>query len=237
MKILHVHAKANITITLPTDLLRLLPKRVLLFTTIQCYHQFETIKEQLVAAGITPIVAKTIHTRHPGQILGCNTQNFSEYIADSFDAILYVGDGLFHPTALQMKNEVDVHAYDPFTNTISLVKSEDVAVIRKQEQAAKSAFYLAENVGVLVSTKPGQQFLRHAKKLETLYPQKKFYYLLDNTLDIGGLEDFPFIEVFVNTACPRIALDEKEKFRKPIVNLEDVSNEFLEHQLSSAKNN
>jgi diphthamide biosynthesis enzyme Dph1/Dph2-like protein len=43
-----------------------------------------------------------------------------------------------------------------------------------------------------------------------------------DTLDFAGLENFPFVECFVNTACPRIGYDEWENLRKPIINADDV---------------
>ncbi|MBI2112760.1 diphthamide synthesis protein, partial [Candidatus Woesearchaeota archaeon] len=51
---------------------------------------------------------------------------------------------------------------------------------------------------------------------------KKFYFFVDNTISYGQLENFPFVEVWVNTACPRIGLDDQEAFRKGVLNLKDV---------------
>lgn len=46
------------------------------------------------------------------------------------------------------------------------------------------------------------------------YPNKKFYIFIADTIDYNQLNDFPFIEAWVNTACPRI----EEDFR--MVNIE-----------------
>jgi diphthamide biosynthesis enzyme Dph1/Dph2-like protein len=58
-------------------------------------------------------------------------------------------------------------------------------------------------------------------KLQEKYPDKTFYYLLADVIDFSKLEDFPFLQAFVNTACPRI-IDDTEKVPRPMVNIEDL---------------
>ncbi len=38
-----------------------------------------------------------------------------------------------------------------------------------------------------------------------------------------ALMQFPTVEVFVNTACPRISLDDASKFLKPVLTLDEIS--------------
>ena len=64
--------------------------------------------------------------------------------------------------------------------------------------------------------------MKRALELEQEYPDKEIYFFLDNTYDFNSLEDFPFIDVWVNTACPRIGFDDSIKISKPVVNLEEV---------------
>lgn len=124
--------------------------------------------------------------------------------------------------------------YNPYTQKEYEASKEEVEKIRKKYQAALSAFHQAKTVGVLIPLKPGgQMYLKWALQLKELYPEKKFINLLDYNINFEGLEDFPFCEVFVNTACPRIAFDDAKKITKPVVNLEDVNPEFYEKQLRS----
>ena len=58
------------------------------------------------------------------------------------------------------------------------------------------------NLTALISTKPGQSYFKHALKLKEKYPDKKFFFIVHETLDFASLEDFPFVQVWVNTACP-----------------------------------
>lgn len=232
MKTLHVRAEADIEVDLPASLLEKLPSTVALFTTAQLLHAYDKMAAQLERAGKKVVRIKTVHTREPGQLLGCNLQPFKDYVKESFDGILYVGDGLFHPKALLWRNDVSAFLYNPFSGEEYEASVEDVAKIRKKHQGALSAFHMAKTVGVLIPVKPGGQlYLRWALELKELYPDKTFVNLVDYNIDFAGLENFPFCEVFVNTACPRIPFEDSVRLPRPVVNLEDVSENFYKKQL------
>lgn len=234
MKVAHFRVQADADVTLPQSVLDKLSGNVALFTTAQLLHRYEDIAKQLVDAGLVVVRIKTIHTREPGQLLGCNLQSFSEYTDKSFDCILYVGDGLFHPKALMWKNDVPAVMYDPFSQVEYVATLDEVARVRKKHAAALSVFHMAKVVGVIIPLKPGgQMYAKWALELKELYPDKTFVNLVDYNVDFAGLENFPFCEVFVNTACPRIAFDDAGQLHKPVVNLEDVSKSFYDKQLAS----
>jgi 2-(3-amino-3-carboxypropyl)histidine synthase len=109
-----------------------------------------------------------------------------------------------------------------------VLAEKDIEDLKGKMQGALTRFLMAKEVGVLMTTKPGQARAKEAYELERRYPDKKFYFLLANTIDFGELENFPFIECFVNTACPRIGYDDTNKIRKPVVNLDDL--ELLEKE-------
>ena len=223
MKVVHIEARIKSKVILPEDFITKLPKKVAIFTTIQLMGSLDSIREQITTSGRESVIFKTGHTRHKGQILGCNVQVWSDYADETFDAFLYIGDGLFHPKALLWKNEdKTVYAYNPFTEEQFVVDKKEMEMIKKRHIASLSRFYMAQNVGVLVSTKPGQFFLKRALELREEYPDKKFFYIMDNTINFNSLEDFPFIDVWINTACPRIGFDDSIKIERPIVNLEEV---------------
>lgn len=223
MKVIHIEARLKAKFELPKEFIEKLPKKVAIFTTIQLMNTLPIVAKQLEETGRTPVILKTGHTRHKGQILGCNVQRFEDYTDEEFDAFLYVGDGFFHPKALVWKNEdKKVHVYNPFTSKEYLLDGKDIEKTRKQYLGALSSFRMSNKIGVLVSTKPGQFFLKRALELKKEYPEKKFYYFTDNTINFDSLEDFPFIQVWVNTACPRIPFEDQVNISKPVVNLEDV---------------
>lgn len=220
---MHVEARIKGKIELPKKFVNKLPEKLIVFTTIQLIESLQTIIKQLEDVGKRPEVYKTGHTRYKGQILGCNVQKAEKYTEKEFDAFLYIGDGLFHPKALVWENEdKKVYAYNPFTEEEQIVGNEDIELIKKKHKAALSRFYMSTHIGVLVTTKPGQFYLKRALELREEYPEKEFYYILDNTIDFNSLEDFTFVECWINTACPRIGFDDSIKIGKPILNMEHI---------------
>jgi len=218
MKTFFVEARYKGKIELSDAIVGLLPKKIALFTTVQFLSSIAGIKKQLEKKGKKVLLLKTEHTKYSGQLLGCNIKKFD----DDIDAFLYIGDGLFHPQALMLKNNKPVFVYNPFSKKHARLEEKDVELMKKKNEGAKLKFMNSKEIGVLVSTKPGQQQIKKAYDLEKKYPDKNFYFLLFDTIDFAELENFPFIECFVNTACPRIAFDEAEKIRKPIINIEDL---------------
>ena len=51
--------------------------------------------------------------------------------------------------------------------------------------------------------------------------EKNCYIFAFDTLDFSQIENFPFVECWVNTACNRI-LDDYGKFPKPLIDLADL---------------
>ena len=203
MRVHFVPVRYKNKIVLPDELLSRLPSRVALFTTIQYHDQLPAWKQALEDEGKKVFLLRPAHAAFEGQLLGCGIEAWNADV----DAFLYVGDGLFHPTALLMKNSLPVWTFDPKSGTIAQLDEDEVFRATRREKGALLAFHRASKVGVLVTTKPGQQRLALSLKLREKYPDKEFYYFLCDTLDFQGLEDYPFVECFVNTMCPRIGLE------------------------------
>jgi 2-(3-amino-3-carboxypropyl)histidine synthase len=217
MKLTFVDVRYKAPITLPADFLVQLPKKVVLFLNIQFHHQYQEIKKQLENAGKEVITVRPKHAWHEGQILGCSVEDWDA----GQEAFVYIGDGLFHPKALVFKNDEKVFIFDPKTHKTRVLTKQDVEQILRAQKGAMATFYTSKNIGVLVTTKYGQTRMKPALKLQEKFPDKTFYFLLADVIDFRKLEDFPFIECFINTACPRV-MDDNEKVPKPMLNIEDL---------------
>ncbi len=69
-------------------------------------------------------------------------------------------------------------------------------------------FLNSEKVGILISTKPGQENLKKALSLKSNNLNgKKFYLFLGNELPSSDFENFAGITSWINTACPRLDFD------------------------------
>ncbi len=218
MKTLFLEARVRMNVQLTEEQIKKLPKELALFTTVQFIDSLDAIKKQLEYAGIKVILPKAKHTQYHGQILGC------EFIESDAPAFLYIGEGMFHLQAIAVKNNKPIFCYNPYTKKMILFDKKDIDAVVKKHKGAIMKFLEADAVGIIVSAKPGQQWLNRAIefKKKCIAKGKKTYVFMANTIDFIQLNNFPFIQCWVNSACPRIGLDDKDKIDKPIVNMEDV---------------
>ena|SRR3989338_4573829 len=205
--------------------------RIAMYASIQFVNKLEIVKKQLAENNIAIITSKPNRANAVSQLLGCDNYhhslNLKEEELTEIEAYLYIGDGKFHPLTLVFaqkdtldKKEVIVN--NPIQNKMFLVSEADVKTILNKYKSSLMKFLTANRIGVIVTIKPGQEQFKAGLILEKKYPNKKFYYFIDNVISFDQLENFPFIEVWVNTACPRVGFDDQEKFRKGVVNLNDA---------------
>ena len=224
MKTIFVPVRYTGKVELDKSIIARLPQTIGLVGTVQFVNALPQVQKQLEQAGKKALIGKGYQPA-AGQILGCDISS-AKNIDTDVEGYLYIGDGHFHPISLGVFQK-PVFCYNPYAKQF---KQLDTADLKKFEQRRKGAylkFLSSERIGILVSTKQGQNNLKRAmlakKKLEQKGKQA-FIFLFD-TLDFVELENFPFIECFVNTACPRI-FDDFSKFPKPVINLQDVQKEL-----------
>ncbi len=231
MKTLFLEAPFEGKVELCPEALNYLKKKkyqkIAVYASAQFVAQLSSVKQQLEANGFTVVTSKADRAQVQGQLLGCSCFRDSLNLQDEVDCYLYVGDGRFHPLALvygqkDNLNCKEVICNDPLARKMSLLTINDVKNLLKKYKSALIKFLSLQNIGVIVSIKPGQEQFKSALRLERLFSDKRFYYFVDNAVSFDQLENFPFIEVWVNTACPRLGFDEQEKFAKGVINLTDA---------------
>jgi len=200
MKVMFIEAKYN------KDIKEILKKtkikgKVGIVTTAQHLHQLKeaqkTIKNSIIG----------------GQIIGCNFKN-AEKIKNKVDAFLFIGSGDFHPLELALRTGKEVYTANPYNNQITKISKEEIEKKKKEIKGKYIRFLNAKKVGILVSTKPGQYNLKKALELRKKL-KKESYIFMFNTLREEELENFPDIDIFINTACPRIDY-------KRVINIQDI---------------
>lgn len=217
VKTLFIDGTYNKEVKLTASALNYLKKynSIALYSSVQ--FNLDKVLEQL--KGIKVIVSQPLRTSKKFQILGCNVQKEDLNLKIRPDIFLYIGDGLFHPTALLFERKAKVLQFNPITKKHKILTQKNIEKILKRQKANLTKFYSSYNIGVLISLKPGQQRYNDAKTLTKKYPDKIFYFFIDNNLDLNSLENFPFIECWVNTACPRIGLDDSLNTELKLINL------------------
>ena len=84
----------------------------------------------------------------------------------------------------------------------------------------------SKNIGILLSTKIGQSNSMIAYSLKDRiikkWPDKKVFIFYCSDVNFLELENFNFIDIYINTACPRLAADDSSRSPKSIINASDV---------------
>jgi 2-(3-amino-3-carboxypropyl)histidine synthase len=146
------------------------------------------------------------------------------------DAFLYIGTGDFHPIEVGLRTGKDVYIYSPVSKELKLLDKKILEGINKRRKGSYLAFLTRKNIGFLVTTKSGQNNIKTAWALKEYikkkFPEKNVYIFGGDTIDFSQLENFPYIDVWVNTMCPRISTDDAKKFAKPIIDARELKEEF-----------
>jgi 2-(3-amino-3-carboxypropyl)histidine synthase len=78
--------------------------------------------------------------------------------------------------------------------------------------------------GIILVTKSGQFNKESAMRIKSGLEEHGREVVLITADDVNWerMAAFPFVEAFVVTGCPRIALDNQEAFGRPVLNEEDA---------------
>ncbi len=219
MKIIMVEGRYKGKINLDNLDASVLPKKIGLVTTAQFLDYIDEIKQHLENNGKIVFVDK-IKQKYEGQLLGCDV-GAAEKVQENVNAFLYIGTGKFHPLGIALKINKEVFCYEPISAVLSKIDTIEVEKYNKKRKGTYMKFLEATEIGILVSLKPGQNNFKKAVGLKKQLKDKNCYIFAFDTLDFGQIENFPFIQCWVNTACNRI-LDDYEKFQKPLIDLSDI---------------
>ena len=208
MKKIFILAEANISVKNVIDnFFRQKQPKLAIFTTIQYLKEVqEYIKKN-----------KLKNILFGGQILGCDSGS-AEKVCRKVNAFLYVGTGEFHPGAL-IKFNKKIFIANPENNSVTTVELKDVEALEKVRRGKISKFLLSKKVGVIFSVKPGQSKFDEIKRIKRILNSfdKEYYFFIGD--EIKNLEDFIGIDMWINTACPRIE-------GKNIINLDDLESSY-----------
>jgi 2-(3-amino-3-carboxypropyl)histidine synthase len=205
MKKLFIETKYLGNITIPESILTKLPSKLILAMPVQFLDFQNHVKDQLEKAGKEVILFRSQHGKYSGQVLGCDIFKFEE----ECNAFFYIGDGKFHPTALLYENEKEVYCYNPFNEALEILKPSDIEKITKKRQGQLAKFLTSNKIGILVTTKFGQNKTKLVEELRLKLEKegKETFVFLADEINFSQLENFNFIESWINTACPRIVQD------------------------------
>lgn len=204
-------------------------KRIGLLTTIQHVHGLKSAQVFLEENGKQVLLAKSdkktgqgIKAKYEGQVLGCDV-SAAKSLEKDVDAFLYIGTGQFHPLGIAVETSKPVFALNPDTGKILQVPESERKKFLARRAARLSKLKDARAIGILVSTKPGQYNLQLAEKIKEKLEKegKRAEIFMTDNITANEMLNFSEVELWINTACPRLIDDE---FPKTVINAEEFSN-------------
>ena len=156
-----------------------------------------------------------------GQIIGCQYGGLKE-IEGKVDCFLIVGNK-FHSLGAALAVNKPVFLMDVYNDEVGSM-SEIKDRVLKQRIISVERFKRADKIGLIVSSKKGQNFFGGYKVLRRKFEKagKKTLLITMNELAPDKLMNFYSVEGFVEMVCPRIAVDDFAKYSKPIITFKEA---------------
>jgi len=196
--------RKNLDVELSKKEISKLGKSVLLLYSIQYKELAKKVKGQLEGSGVK--------IKGFRQVLGCSKISNPKGIP-----VLLVSTGDFHARNLYLQTP---QLYLLNNNKIIKVPKEEINKLEQKRKTALIKFLSADRIGILVSTKPGQNHLEKALRLKQklIQKNKQPYIFISNNIDISQFENFD-IQSWINTACPGLIVDNSS-----IINYDEIKN-------------
>ncbi len=188
-----------------------------LVSTSQHIGCLDKVKEFLESKGKEVVLSKPSISKQSGQVLGCDQ---TAALGDG-ECVLFVGSGRFHPLGIVYKTEKPVFVLSTDKNEIVDFSPERERWLRikfAQIEKAKEA----KNFGIVVSSKPGQMYIKQAEALKKKLEKagKKAWILVMDFITKEKLMGLK-LDALVNCSCPRLDED-YHLFGMPVLNPSDV---------------
>jgi len=166
-----------------------------------------------VAKKISEIIDKEVLSSF--QVLGCSNPKFKEEV----EAIIIIGQGKFHSVSLAYESKLPTYVVEG--SSLNQITEEEILKMERKEKGALLKYITSNKIGILVTTKPGQMRFEKALEYNRQLKEKKGYVFMDNNLNTAEFENYG-IDCWVNTACPRMDLNEGA-----IMNLDKIPKELI----------
>ncbi|KAI4291528.1 2-(3-amino-3-carboxypropyl)histidine synthase [Pancytospora philotis] len=149
----------------------------------------------------------------PGEVLGCT----SPVITGASD-VVYIGDGRFHLESAMIRNpSLNFYKYCPFTRKMSreFYKQAEMVQTRRAEIARAFA---GRTFGVILGSL-GRQGNRKimANVIRRLEKNYQVYRIVVDEINEQILDQFGFVDAFVQVSCPRLSIDWGACYHKPLL--------------------
>jgi 2-(3-amino-3-carboxypropyl)histidine synthase len=223
-----VYVEARATVTVDDAVEKSMPllskyDKIGLATTVQHVQALAHAREILVRTGKTVMIGDAGRMNYSGQVSGCDYSNVRS-IANDVEVFLFIGGGRFHALGIALSTSKPTIIADPYEKRAYPIDEEAQKILKQRWACVEEAKH-ATTFGVLIGLKLGQKRLDDALKIKEIAEKNgkmAFLFAIREILP-EALMEFPTVDAYVNTACPRISLDAPSKFLKPVLTV----NEFM----------
>jgi diphthamide biosynthesis enzyme Dph1/Dph2-like protein len=170
-----------------------------------------SIQYECIARKIKDILARNHKIFTFLQVLGCTKTKLPKEV----QAVLLIGSGIFHSFALALNPNIPIYIYD--SGKLVKLSQKEIEAFLNRKKGAYIKYLSSKKVGVLISTKPGQQNLDKALSLKKKIKGKEIYFFIGDFISTSEFENFG-LDCWINTACPRLDIDSSS-----IINVSDIS--------------
>jgi 2-(3-amino-3-carboxypropyl)histidine synthase len=222
-----IYVEARATITVAEAIEKSVPllskySKIGLATTVQHVQTLDEAREILVRAGKTVVIGDAGRVNYPGQVIGCDYSNVKS-VANGVEAFLFIGGGRFHALGVALSTSKPTIIADPYENRAYSIDEEAQKILKQRWACIEEAEH-AKTFGVLIGLKLGQKRLGDALKIKEIAEKngKTAFLFAIREISPEALLEFPSVDAYVNTACPRISLDTPSKFLKPVLTINEL---------------
>ncbi|MBI2667786.1 diphthamide biosynthesis enzyme Dph2 [Candidatus Woesearchaeota archaeon] len=208
-----------------------------LVSSVQHIHQLDNVKIILENNNKKVIIPEAKgRAFYKGHILGCEYSG-SKLMEKNVDCFLVLGNK-FHSMGLALSVDKKVIVIDPINEEIHDLDSDKKKITLRRLKLIEKARE-ANIFGIIVGMKSGQQNFSVAENIKNklLKNGREAYILTMNNVTNDQLINFYNIEIFVNTSCPRISIEDIDRFEKPVITYTELLIALDELKFDRDKNN
>lgn len=189
--------------------------------SIQHRHDLEGIINFYKKNGKEVILSeKRGNVSYEGHIVGCQYEGLKS-IQERVECFVILGNQ-FHSMGASLAVKKPVVLLDVYNDDVRIMENIRDKIL-KQRAISIESFKKAKNIGIIVEVKPGQKFGSPKPLVEAIESAgKKVIVITMDEMTPDKLMNFYYIDAFVELACPRIALDDFEKYEKPILTFREA---------------
>ncbi len=192
-------------------------RKIGLLASIQYIDVMHRLKDELERRGFEPrIGAVDGRMAHPGQVLGCNF-SAAHSVSAEVDCYVLVSTGKFHAIGVQLSTEKESFILDLNSMEIHSMREESDIFLRRRYAKISRALD-ARKFCIAVNTKIGQRRDNLASLVEKQVHElgKEAVVVVTDDVKPSDFENMR-CDTVIFTGCPRVSIDDQDKFTMPIL--------------------